>query len=337
MIAHGRPRAGRLPARAYVLAVLWLVLSSAPAAACDAGAAECPAPPEQPVSGPGGSTYAHGSVESHDVGTGAQSAIVFWPADPLPRVAPVVVFLHGWGAIDPAPYRGWISHLVRRGNIVVYPRYQENRLTPKTDFLPNATAGLREGLQWLAKGDAGIAADPRGVALIGHSLGGLLAPGLAATAARADLPRPLCVMSVEPGKSWGPPRLAVPVADFSDVPEGTLLLVLAGDRDRLVGEVDARRVFRETTRVADADKTYLLMRSDEYGVPPLIADHLAPTTRTPDALDFYGFWKLSAALVDAAFRGGDRRLVLGGTAESTFMGQWSDGRAAAPLEPGPVP
>ena len=36
------------------------------------------------------------------------------------------------------PYRAWIDHIVRRGMVVVYPRYQPDLKTPNADFLDNA-------------------------------------------------------------------------------------------------------------------------------------------------------------------------------------------------------
>lgn len=58
------------------------------------------------------------------------------PAQPAPKSAPLVIFLHGWTAMTPDTYRGWVNHLAKRGNIVVYPRYQAKLLSPATEFFP---------------------------------------------------------------------------------------------------------------------------------------------------------------------------------------------------------
>ena len=50
------------------------------------------------------------------------------------------------------------------------------------------------------------------------------------------------------------------------------------------------------------------------------------TVTTPDALDFYGYWKLFDALSDAAFYGRNREFALGNTPDYCYMGTWSDGR-----------
>ena len=108
--------------------------------------AVAPTPPVQPAHGPGGADYAHARVIAHEMKSGAQGWWLFVPSSPRPASAPIVVFCHGWGALDPEGYRAWIDHIVRRGNIVIWPNYQASLLTPGGDFLPNAIAGIRAAL-----------------------------------------------------------------------------------------------------------------------------------------------------------------------------------------------
>ena len=89
-----------------------------------------PQPPGQPASGPGGSDYKHASVRESKYGSGGTEYHLFEPADPVPERAPVIVFLHGWTAMDPWLYGAWIQHLARRGNVVIHCRYQDSVLTP---------------------------------------------------------------------------------------------------------------------------------------------------------------------------------------------------------------
>src|SRR5688572_27614129 len=81
------------------------------------------APPSQPAHGPGGGDYRHAAVKESKSGRGGRKFHLFEPAGPVPATAPVIVFLHGWTAIDPWLYGAWISHMARRGNIVIHPRY----------------------------------------------------------------------------------------------------------------------------------------------------------------------------------------------------------------------
>ena len=111
--------------------ILFVVLLAAIALAH----AVAPTPPVQPAHGPGSAEYAHAQVIAHEVKSGAQGWWLFVPSSPRPASAPVVVFCHGWGALDPKGYRAWIDHIVRRGNIVIWPNYQASLLTPGGDFL----------------------------------------------------------------------------------------------------------------------------------------------------------------------------------------------------------
>jgi len=91
-------------------------------------------PPSQPQTGPGGMQSAHAGVTKNRYGSGGQEYWIFEPDSPKPRSAPVIVFLHGWGGMNPLYYGAWLDHLVKRGNIVIYPRYQSSLLTPISDF-----------------------------------------------------------------------------------------------------------------------------------------------------------------------------------------------------------
>jgi hypothetical protein len=61
---------------------------------------------------------------------------------------------------------------------------------------------------------------------------------------------------------------------------------------------------------------------DEEDVP----DVGIVTVTTPDALDFFGYWKWFDGLSDAAFYGRNREYALGNTPQQRYMGVWSDGR-----------
>src|ERR1017187_8621944 len=87
------------------------------------------------------STSPHRSFKRYEIGEGPRSYWIFEPDDPKPEArAPLVVFLHGWFAVNPGFYGAWIDHLVRDGKIVIFPRYQNDVDTAPQDFLPNALA-----------------------------------------------------------------------------------------------------------------------------------------------------------------------------------------------------
>ena len=315
-------------------------------------------PPTQPETGPGGKQSPHASVTKNRYGKGGQEYWIFEPASPKPRSAPVIVFLHGWGGMNPLYYGAWLDHLVKRGNIVIYPRYQQNLLTAISDFTPNTLYAVKDAIDRLQTEPGHVTADLSRFATVGHSLGGVLAANVAALARESGLPRVSAVMSVEPGITEAP--INVPLADLKKLPPETLLLAIAGDQDTLVRDYDAKRIYYESTRVSAGNKDFITVVSDAHGRPALQASHRAPTaidkaydngegvgggsaetakvgdgrqssrrsrldTMMVNALDFYGTWKLFDGLCDAAFYNKNREYALGNTAQQRFMGVWSDG------------
>jgi dienelactone hydrolase len=258
--------------RLLVVALAYALHAAAP----PAGAAG-PEPPAQPADGPGGSAAPHRTVRARQYGTGATAYWLFEPADPTPTRARLIVFLHGWSALEPAPYGAWIDHLVKRGNVVVYPLYQKDLGTPVRDFTANAVTAVRAAMHRLAGEPGHVPVEAERCAVAGHSMGGVLAANLAAGWRTMRIPRPAAVMSVEPGKTWGESRhIAIELDDQSRVAPETLLVTVTGDHDRLARDVDAKRIFRETTAVPAENKSYVVVTSDDHGTPPLVASHLFP-------------------------------------------------------------
>lgn len=237
--------------------------------------AQSPQPPAQAASGPGGKQYVHTGVTKNRYGKGGTEYWIFEPAEPKPATAPLVVFLHGWGGMNPMYYGAWIDHLVKRGNIVMYPRYQASLLTPLTEFTPNTLVAIKDGIERLQTEPGHIKPDLNKFAAVGHSMGGLLAASVAALASESGLPRVVAVMSVEPGITE--PPISFPLPDLKKLPAETLLLAVAGDQDTLVGDFDAKRIYKESTRVPANNKDYVMMVSDTRGTPGLQASHRAPT------------------------------------------------------------
>ncbi|NOY82572.1 MAG: alpha/beta hydrolase [Kiritimatiellaeota bacterium] len=341
-----------------VILFLKLWVSNAPAAVTQPG---------PPASGPGSPQYRHAAVRQLEFGSGDEQCWVFVPENPTPESAPLIVFLHGWGGMQPRFYGAWIHHLVRRGAVVVFPRYQATFRTSPAGMTDHAAAAVRGALQKLDRmGPPRL--DLQRTAFVGHSLGAVIACNLANGARQKQLPVPRCLLVVQPGDSRPEhplvPRLAERIPsivekDYSGIAPDTLVLLLAGEDDRIVGADTARRLFRAMTSVPLADRNLLLVRSDRHGDPPLTADHLAPVCnadpvtgkpgdRRPrrallgrrggpehgriDALDWWAYWRLFDALTDAAWQGAPRDRALGGGPEQTYMGKWSDGRPVTPLK-----
>jgi dienelactone hydrolase len=171
---------------------------------------------------------------------------------------------------------------VKRGAIVLYPRYQADLKTKAERFTPNAVAGVRRGLDWLAQNPDRPQPDLTRLATVGHSAGGVLAANLAVALPAAGLPTPKAVMSVEPGITRNRKgETLLPLADLAQIAPTTLLLTISGEDDELVGDHDARRIYTESTAVPAANKDWLELQSDDHGTPALEATHRAPAAPLP--------------------------------------------------------
>lgn len=293
-----------------------------------------------------GPNYAHRLVKRYEFGEGPRSYWLFEPAEPKPELAPVIVFFHGWFAVNPAIYGAWIDHLVRSGNSVVFPRYQNDVDTLPRDFLPNAIAATRDALGVLEAGAKHVSPDLDRLGFIGHSAGGNLAAQIAAISSdpHSGLPRPKLVAALMPGE-------VIPTREpkLDRIPASTLLLVAVGEDDILVGDLRGRQIFTQTTAIPRSRKRFLLFRSDRHGSPPLIAEHTAPTgaNRRLDtgeglfrtfqmnlgevnAMDRAGFWRIADVAIAAAFAGQTFDEAIRDQDRFTHLGFWSDGRKVIP-------
>ena len=287
-----------------------------------------PTPPTQPATGPGGMDYAYDRVVFTEHGEVAGGYLLFEPADPhgggtpvATAPLPIVLFLSACCETDDlndvtdngAPWLDWIDHLIRRGAVVVFPRFDPH------DPMTGVTTAVRSALAEL-EGSDHPPTDPTRLVAVGHSFGAVLAVQYAAIAADQGLPVPVALMSIAPG--WGNSRA---LGDTAAVPATTRLLVLvAEDDDQAMG----LEIWAGLAQIPADRKDFVVVQSDHHGAPPLIADHGMPATGvfgTLDALDWYGTWKLLDALMACSFDGTWCEYALGNTPEQRFMGVWSDG------------
>jgi len=321
--------------------------------------------PAQPQSGPGGTDYKFAAVHAQRFGDGVDEYWIFSPDDPRPAQAPCVVFLHGWGALHPRVYGAWIQHLVRKGRVVVYPRYQfaDQLRTPGDVMLEGARGAVKAA--WARLNQSGpVRPNQDRIAWFGHSLGGVLAAKLAASAAADGLPPAGVLLMNEPGG-----ENLIGLGDLNGLPSDTLVEFVVGDNDMAVGDAGAKAIAAALADGVNRRIELVRIRSDRRSRPPLIADHFAPLgaatnfppqpieggdTQLPggalrnriqelremryavDAIDFYGFWKLGDALLDSVFEGQDLEFGFGDTPQQRFMGTLSDGTPVTPLTVEPL-
>ena len=336
-----------MSAGAIVRCVAWCMLVALAGAYDLKGSDDPKSESSEPGRSPTEPEAPHSAVKRFEIGQGPRSYFIFEPDKPKPEgKAPVVVFLHGWFAVNPGFYGAWIDHLVRDGRIVIFPRYQNDVGTAPQDFLPNALAAIRDALGVLHDGVGHVRPDPGRFALIGHSAGANLAAQIAATASdpRTEIPLPQSVIAMMPGEI-----IPMPEPSLARIPATTLLIVAVGEEDLVVGDLRGRQIFAAATEVPRSRKRFILFRSDRHGHPPLIAEHTAPTgvhsrldngegifqafqrsLGDVNALDRAGFWRIADLTMEASFRGMTLDEVTRDPEQFRHLGFWSDGRRVNP-------
>jgi dienelactone hydrolase len=325
------------------LAPILLVFALATPGIVGMARAKTVAPPSQPASGPGGAERAYPGVIASRHGDRPTGFWLFEPAGddgaPIETAVPLVIFLHGFMAVDPSGYRAWIDHIVRGGAVVVYPDYQTLnplRLDPSR-YLENTLVAVETALDVLAE-PGRVPVDLDRVAAVGHSAGGVLSIDYAAAAEFAGLPVPNAVMPVTPGGCRDcsvsiDMLLGIPLEDLSTVDPGTYVIVVVADNDRVVGTGPGETIFARLEGLDPGRRDLVMIQTDRYGSPSLEADHMFPMTGSflgeVDALDWYGLWQRLDRLMACAFEGTQCDAAHGDGEPQAFMGLWSDGTPVA--------
>src|SRR5690606_9370171 len=191
-------------------------------------------------------------IETHSAGEGNKRYWLYTPAEPRPENAPVVAFIHGYGQLTPDGYIRWLEHLCRRGNIVIYPQYQEHGLEPSNKYASNSAEAILAALTWLEEDETRVQPIRDKFALAGHSAGGVTAANMAADWEALKLPKPRAVMPAQPGRHFSHANKdqangLIPLSEYKNIPEDCLLLCVYSDSDHTVGAWCARKIFADAT------------------------------------------------------------------------------------------
>lgn len=234
-------------------------------------------PPAQPADGAGGVGDRKATVTKRLLGRGTASTYAFYAAGAAPETGrPVAIVLHGWGAVNPQSYGGWIDHLARQGWLVLYPRFQEVNRTRPADAPAIAESLVKAALAEIAT-DGEAKPDLGRVAMIGHLAGAPLAMDLAAAAKAQGLPVPKLIFAVMPGGiASGPKSRGIALTDLSAIDPATLIVTMVGDKDTRAADLAAKRLLREANAVPLERKLFVRALSDDHGFPALTATLASP-------------------------------------------------------------
>ncbi len=233
-------------------------------------------PPGQPEQGPGGLDYTESTIVKKAIGSAEAPVFVFHGSEAVRKPRPVIVFFHSWGGNDPRYYGNWIEHLARKGNLVLFPRFQEINKTKPSEATALAARELKEALKALAEDNAAHP-DKEKIAFVGYLAGSVVALDLAAGAAGYEIPAPKLVMNVMPGgAAKDGDKKGIPLPDLSKIGSATLLVMMSGDQDYAPADRLSKQILSETTAVPAGNKLFMRISSDRHGYPPLSATLVSP-------------------------------------------------------------
>ena len=192
-----------------------------------------------------------------------------------------MIFFHGQGdetEATPANHRPWIDHLVKKGAVVVYPRYEQ---VYSPAILDPAVAGVRQ-----ASGRLDLKGLP--VLALGYSRGAALAVEYAAVAEREHVPVPDAVESVNPVPYGETSR----IVDLSPVRPRTILAVIVSEKDPHAA--DGAELLLQRLRAAGFPGSQIELNI-AHSKGSFTADHLGPLSSSPAARAAY--WAPTDALI----------------------------------------
>jgi hypothetical protein len=232
--------------------------------------------------GKGGTTTSYPTKETIQ-SANTEVANGVWTFLPAGKPKRLVIFFHGQGGpteATPQNHRPWIDHLVGRGAIVVYPRYE-------LDYSKAVLDPAVEGVQMASK-QLVLKGVP--VMALGYSRGAALAVEYAAVAAKRGVPVPDAVETVNPVPYGETAR----IVNLKPIRAKTILAVLVSDKDPHAIDGSTMLLHRLRDSGFPGKQIELDVAHSHKG---FIADHLAPLSAAPAARKAY--WKPTDSLLAA--------------------------------------
>ncbi len=294
---------------------------------------------QQPTTGPGSATYQHDSVLFHNYAEDADGFWLFEPALPTPKETNLIVFIHGYGGYNPMIYGQWIKHLVRKGNTVIYPRYQKTVFSPSPNkFSPNVVTGIRNAIKTIELSTTHIPTNSESLCIVGHSYGGILGAEITVNWENYDIPKPKGIFLCAPGTG---PFKAARLEDYAAMPTDVKLLVMVNENDYIVGDEMGVKIFDTAVNTpyrnlirqasdnangisAGHNETYCVDEAFDSGHLNYTAKKALRITKT-NAVDYYGYWKLFDGLIDCSRNGQNCEYAFGDTSQQRNLGMLVEG------------
>lgn len=303
-------------------------------------------------------------VRASMYGQAADRYFIFEPESAGGKPIPIVLFIHGWGGMNPMNYGPWIEHLVLQGFIVVFPIYQTELSDHPAKVTGHAINAFKDALARLGK-DGHATGDHEKVVAIGYSMGATISANIAALARKLGLPRIRGLLLANPGDARhvakGPLAKSV-IGKLATIPTDTKIVTIVGDSDKLVRDRTAMDIGKAICGVTATNRRMYILHSASHASWAATAGHGAPGAPDPrydfgddgkgfkplippapwpamsksvNNFDVFAYWPLADDMIDRALE--NRKTTRKAPPRKLFMGRWPDGKAfpRASLAPDP--
>lgn len=313
--------------------------------------------PAQALTGPGSSDYKHKNVIESSGGSGPDAWFTFEPSNPKPASAPLVVITHGYFEFAGyASVHELIMHTVKKGNVVIYTRWQTTPVTPCPGpfniepCIQSNVNGIKGGIAHLMTSPGRVRPELDKTSYFGFSFGGIVTTNMLNRWSQLGVPMPRAVFLDDPHDGgyagFGEPALD---DDLSGIPAATLFQCHSSENGvtsettnvdfgaalglRPAGIVGSKALgscnalFPKLKHIPEPNKDLVMIFADNHGSPALESPHGVCTANPgkADAYDYNFCWKVFDAMRSCALEGKDCEYALGNTTEHRSNGSWSDG------------
>lgn len=255
----------------------------------------------------------HAQITIEELGNGGKRFWVIYDQNTPIHSPNLVVFLHGYGASNPASYGGWIRDLVSAGNVVVFPKFQVGLFYPaERKFQRRADWAIHRAVKYLQDQKK---LQIKQLSFVSHSIGGMIAANLSDLYGQSGEFKVGALILVQPGFKY---MKQGEQETYDQIDPATEILLITGKMDVSSGDKFAKHLYASTPQVPDSKKHYFRLHptshEDELIRPthkdPVCPDRLLDTGNKnlvicgsfwlcdTDAADEHVYWKLSRRLIE---------------------------------------